>query len=273
MGWWITAGLTITTAVLLIPPPYLYFAVGFALVLVWIGIALAGWSSNRQTIAAMAALLVAFVLALAVIPAIQEHVTAQLVTAMETAMRNVGLTGQKKNPDEGPPPPKPDNPNVIASIEQIRTQRYMDDPNSDHVFLLVSVVNKAAPTIVEGYELTYEPGTVNSRLATALVIDKPILIYDNAGHVMDTIRPEDALYKKTYPNPLVMGAGARGWLWFIFRDFPFEKLEKKPLTLKLNFEDAYEHTFFTILTATLGNNPNYRRGFYPGLTGPVAKPQ
>jgi hypothetical protein len=154
---------------------------------------------------------------------------------------------------------------VVARFEEIFIGRYTKDPDAEHVWILVSVVNQGPPTILERWALTYNPDQPDEREATSLLIDRDIPLELSTGEIMTVVRPADTLPPKTYPRPLPTGGSERGWLWFIFRNFPAEKFDKR-IRLQLNYEDAYGHSYYTFEEGIFGSNTRRRMGAYEGLT-------
>jgi hypothetical protein len=158
---------------------------------------------------------------------------------------------------------------VFASNQCVSPMPYPNsDPDDVYILIAADVRNTGSPSIADGWSLA-----VNS-LTKGLVAPEGLQLPDTTSLFLEdavtkTQSPysgRDALYEKTFQNPVPQGAEVRGILLYRVKGYRVEDLSKPGTEYKLSFTDILGGTHIIDWVWPQNNKPI---GHLAGLLNPV----
>lgn len=159
-----------------------------------------------------------------------------------------------------------DTPNLTGKIDEI-ISGYTPELNAISLFMMASVRNIGAPTVVEGWSLDIEYGGAKFLPIQAFIPDG-YRLFDEGHRVVATFRRQDALYEKT-ASPVPTGGLERGWLRYIVKGLRDEDRHKSGIKYTLHFSDVRGKAYTAVQISTGQKSPPQ---YLPGAEQPFKIP-
>lgn len=149
-------------------------------------------------------------------------------------------------------------PLLVGQINQTVTG---DAPElkASQIFILMSVKNIGAPSIVEGWGLNIKSESLSLQAVHPTEIREGLALRDPDGKPLAVFHKTDAIYEKTV-KPIERGGMVRGWLLFTLEGIASREIRKPGTTITVFFQDVLDTTYEASLKDGVIGPPMYLPG-------------
>jgi hypothetical protein len=154
-------------------------------------------------------------------------------------------------------------PNLVGALEQI-VSGDSSELHGCQVFILMSVKNLGAPSVVEGWKIHIKSDAIDLNDIPTFIPDG-FTLHSTGGNVVAKFNRNDAIYEKTI-KPVERGGLVRGWLRFNLTGIPAERIRKAGTKISVSFEDVLKRQYTA--TRNITGEPSGKPTYMPGAEQP-----